>query len=62
MLWTMFSIIYALIATISIYMTWREHIMKKRPSIVWTLVGMLTCLVWPVAVAVLSMARGRRAA
>lgn len=60
MFWTIFSVVYALVATLSVYMTWREHIVKKRHSVVWTLIGILGCLVWPVAVAVMSVAHIRR--
>ncbi|SMY09282.1 hypothetical protein [Flavimaricola marinus] len=60
MLWTLFSVIYAAIATFSIFMTWREHIVKKRKSVLWTLLGTLTCLVWPIAVAAASAAQPAR--
>lgn len=60
MLWLIFTVIYSAIATFSIYMTWREHIVKKRKSVVFTMLGMLGCLVWPVIVAAVSVAHNRR--
>lgn len=61
MLWLAFTVLYSAIATFSIYMTWREHIVKKRKSVIFTMLGMLGCLVWPLVVAAVSVARTRQA-
>lgn len=55
MIWYVFITVYLMIAAGAMYMTWREHVLKPRKNFIGTLVGLITCTVWPAAVAAVSV-------
>ena len=59
MLWFIFTLIYASVATLAMYMTWHEHILKKRKSVIWTLLGLAACVLWPATLAAVGVSASR---
>jgi len=43
--------IYCMIASVAIAMTLREYLKSRRQTLIWALMGMASCLAWPVLVA-----------
>jgi uncharacterized membrane protein len=49
--WTVFSIIYVLVTTFAVYMTYQEQKRQGRSSFLFCVIGYVICAVWPLAVA-----------
>ncbi len=47
LLWFTAASLYALIATAAMCMTWNERVMKKPDHVIFEILGMLACILWP---------------
>jgi len=42
--------IYCVIASVAIAMTLREYLKNRQQKLVWVLMGVLSCLAWPMLI------------
>ena len=54
--------IYCMITAVAVVMTIREYLRSGRRELHWALLGILTCLIWPVMVAVAVLSTRRQTA
>lgn len=59
MTWTFVSTLYLVIAAGAIVMTLREHALGGIRATGWTLLGLLSCLAWPLMLVAVALAGPR---
>jgi uncharacterized membrane protein len=53
--WTVLTVLYVLITTFAVYMTYQEQKRQGRSSFLFCVIGYVICAVWPLAVATMCL-------
>lgn len=61
-IWQWGALVYVMITTVALTLTWREQIRTGRRSPLMSAASILACMLWPLAMAVFLLAMRRRVA